>query len=355
MTVGIAINGFGRIGRQVVRRIALDEPDLDVVAINSSRATPEICAHLLKYDSIFGRFQGKVEHDKQNLIVDGHPIRVTDQRDPLLCPWHAYGVDVVVESTGHFTQREGAAKHLTAGASKVLITAPGIHDDVTIVVGVNDADYDAHRHRVVSAASCTTNCLAPMLKVLNEEFGVEGALMTTIHAFTRDQELLDGTHSDLRRARAATLNMTPTKTGAAKAIDRVMPELAGRVVGIAIRVPIPDVSLVDLNVTLTKEVTTEQINDAFRAAADGPMGRVLGVTDEPLVSSDFHGDFHSAVMDLASTRRGPGTQAKVLAWYDNEAGYAARVIDLCCLMGAGLPDREEKAQPAAPAAPAVKA
>jgi glyceraldehyde 3-phosphate dehydrogenase len=203
------------------------------------------------------------------------------------------------------------------------------------VVGVNDDKYDANRHRVISAASCTTNCLAPMLQVLHSEFGIVGALMTTIHAFTRDQQLLDGTHKDLRRARAATLNMTPTKTGAAKAIDRVMPELAGRVVGIAVRVPVPDVSLVDLSVTLSKEVTVEEINEAFRTASEGPMSRVLDVTDEPLVSSDFHGDSHSAVMDLASTRRGPGTQAKVLAWYDNEAGYAARVVDLCSKIGGG--------------------
>lgn len=333
MTIPVAINGFGRIGRQVLRRIAHSEPELEVVAVNSVRTTPEVCAHLFKYDSVFGRYPGKVDHDDKNMIVDGRPIRITDQRDPLLCPWHAFGVDVVVEATGHFTHREAAAKHLKAGASKVLITAPAQYEDITIVVGVNDEQYDSNRHRVISAASCTTNCLAPMLKVLHSQFGIVGALMTTIHAFTRDQQLLDGTHKDLRRARAATLNMTPTKTGAAKAIDRVMPELAGRVVGIAVRVPVPDVSLVDLNVTLSKEVTVEEINQAFRDASEGPMGRVLDVTDEPLVSSDFHGDSHSAVLDLASTRRGPGTQAKVLAWYDNEAGYAARVVDLCSKIG----------------------
>lgn len=338
MTTRIAINGFGRIGRQVLRRIALSEPDLEVVAINSSRTTPDICAHLFKYDSVFGRYSGKVDHDKQNLIVDGRPIRITDQRDPLLCPWHAYEVDIVVEATGHFTHREAAAKHLKAGAQKVVITAPSQYEDITIVMGVNDDQYDPHRHRVISAASCTTNCLAPMLKVLHDDFGVEGALMTTIHAFTRDQELLDGTHRDLRRARAATLNMTPTKTGAAKAIDRVMPELTGRIVGIAVRVPVPDVSLVDLSVTLERETTVEELNDAFKAAAEGPMATVLAVTDEPLVSSDFHGDSHSTVMDLASTRRGPGTQAKVLAWYDNEAGYAARVVDVCDLIGGSLED-----------------
>ncbi|HEX9316690.1 MAG TPA: type I glyceraldehyde-3-phosphate dehydrogenase, partial [Actinomycetota bacterium] len=256
---------------------------------------------------------------------------------PLLCPWHAYDVDVVVEATGRFTHREQAAQHLRAGASRVLITAPAKYEDVTIVMGVNDEAYDPDRHHVVSAASCTTNCLAPLLKVLHSAFGVAGGLMTTIHAFTRDQELLDGTHSDLRRARAATLNMTPTKTGAAKAIDKVLPELTGRIVGIAVRVPIPDVSLVDLNVTLERPATMEQINHAFRSAAEGPLAPVLDVTEEPLVSSDFHGDTHSAVVDLASTRRGPNGQAKVLAWYDNEAGYAARVVDLCRCMGARAP------------------
>lgn len=337
MTTRLAINGFGRIGRQVLRRV-VNEPDLEVPVINSARTRPEICAHLMKYDSVFGRYPGEVGFDDQHLIVDGRSIRVTDQPDPLLCPWHAYGVDVVVEATGRFTHREQAAQHLRAGASRVLITAPAKYEDVTIVMGVNDHVYDPDRHHIVSAASCTTNCLAPLLKVLHSAFGVAGGLMTTIHAFTRDQELLDGTHRDLRRARAATLNMTPTKTGAAKAIERVMPELAGRIVGIAVRVPIPDVSLVDLNVTLEQSATVEQINDAFREASEGELAPVLDVVDEPLVSSDFHGDTHSAVVDLASTRRGPNSQAKVLAWYDNEAGYAARVVDVCRLVGATPPD-----------------
>jgi glyceraldehyde 3-phosphate dehydrogenase len=355
--VRLAINGFGRIGRQVLRRIAYT-PDsgLEVVAINSVRTNADVCAHMFKYDSVFGRYPGKVEHDAKNLIVDGRAIRITDQPDPLLCPWHAYGVDIVVEATGRFTHREQAALHLKAGASKVVITAPGSYEDCTVVVGVNDDIYDPHRHRIISAASCTTNCLAPMLKVLHEEFGVEGALMTTIHAFTRDQQLLDGTHRDLRRARAATLNMTPTKTGAAKAIDKVMPELTGRVVGISVRVPVPDVSLVDLSVTLEREAMVEEINDAFKLAAQGPMATVLDVTEEPLVSSDFHGDTHSAIIDLASSRRGPGTQAKVLAWYDNEAGYAARVVDLCGIVGRGMteePKAQVKPEPAA-AGPGTK-
>lgn len=335
MTTRIAINGFGRIGRQVLRQIALGHPELEVVAINSSRTTGKAAAHMFMYDSVHGRYPGKVDFDSQNLIVDGQVIRVTDQRDPLLCPWHAFGVDIVVEATGHFNHREAAAKHLKAGADKVVITAPGQYEDVTIVMGVNDEIYEHDRHHIISAASCTTNCLAPMLKVLHADFGVEGALMTTIHAFTRDQQLLDGTHSDPRRARAATLNMTPTKTGAAKAIDKVMPELAGRIVGIAVRVPVPDVSLVDLSVTLNRHTKTEEINNAYRAAAlSSEMFGVLDVTDEPLVSSDFAGDTHSTVMDLASTRRGPGTQLKVLAWYDNEAGYSARVVDICALIAA---------------------
>ena len=349
MTTKMAINGFGRIGRQVLRQISLGHPELEVVAINSSRTTGKAAAHMFMYDSVHGRYPGKVDFDSQNVIVDGRPIRVTDQRDPLLCPWHAFGVDIVVEATGHFNHREAAAKHLKAGADKVVITAPGQYEDVTLVMGVNHHTYDHDRHHIISAASCTTNCLAPMLKVLHEGFGVEGALMTTIHAFTRDQQLLDGTHSDPRRARAATLNMTPTKTGAAKAIDKVMPELSGRIVGIAVRVPVPDVSLVDLSVTLARHTKTEEINDAYRAAAlSAEMFGVLDVTDEPLVSSDFAGDTHSTVMDLASTRRGPGTQLKVLAWYDNEAGYSARVVDICAMIHDQNEARSAKPEEEAP-------
>jgi glyceraldehyde 3-phosphate dehydrogenase len=333
VTVRVAINGFGRIGRQVLRQVTRGHPDIDVVAVNSSRANAELCAHLFKYDSVFGRYDGEVVSDDGHLVVDGRPIRISDQSDPLLCPWHAFDVDVVVEATGRFTDRDQASQHLKAGARKVLITAPARYEDITLVVGVNDALYDAGRHHVVSAASCTTNCLAPLLKVLHEAFGVTGGLMTTIHAYTRDQELLDGTHPDLRRARAANLNMAPTKTGAARAIDKIFPELAGRVVGLAVRVPIPDVSLVDLTATLDQPVTVDDVNRVFREAATGTMGSVLAVTDEPLVSTDFHGDTRSAVVDLASTRGGPGNAVKVLAWYDNEAGYAARVIDLCRLLG----------------------
>jgi len=330
----IGINGFGRIGRNYFRAALAQGADLEIVAVNDLTDNKTL-AHLLKYDSIAGRLDATVEYDDDHIIVDGLNVRITSQADPLLCPWHAFGVDVVIEATGRFTQRDQASAHLRAGARKVLITAPGRYEDLTVVMGVNDDQYDPDRHHVVSAASCTTNCLAPVLTVLHDSFGVSGGLMTTIHAFTRDQELLDGTNGDLRRARAATLNMTPTKTGAAKAIDQVMPHLAGRIVGIAVRVPIPDVSLVDLSATLDVPATVQDINDAFREAAGGRLRGVLDVTEEPLVSGDFHGDTNSAVMDLVSTRRGPGTQTKVLAWYDNEAGYSARVVELCRLLGTG--------------------
>lgn len=328
----VAINGFGRIGRQVMRRIARGDTDIEVVAINSVRATPQVSAHLLKYDSVFGRFPGKIDHDDGNLVIDGRPIRIIAQADPLLCPWHAYDVDIVIEATGRFTTRDAAADHLKAGASKVIITAPARYDDATIIIGVNDDIYDPESHHVISAGSCTTNCLAPILAVLQKRYGIVSGLMTTIHSYTRDQELLDGTHSDLRRARAATLNMTPTKTGAAKAIDRIFPELAGKVVGLAVRVPLPDVSLVDLSVSLVEHPTVQELNEAFLQESTGRMTGVLGVTDEPLVSSDFHGDEHSAIIDLDSTRRAPDGLAKILAWYDNEAGYSARVVDLCRLI-----------------------
>jgi glyceraldehyde 3-phosphate dehydrogenase len=333
VTVRIAVNGFGRIGRQVVRRVLQEGRDLDLVVVNSRQARPEVLTYLLKYDSLHGRYPGEVSHHDGCLVIDDREIRVTDQPDPLLSPWDAFDIDVVVEATGRFTNRDSAAFHLRSGARKVLITAPARYDDFAVVVGVNDHLYDPDRHHVVSAGSGTTNCLAPILKVLHDAFGVEGALVTSIEAFTREDRLLDGSHHDLRRARAATLNMTPTKAEAATAIDRLLPALAGRVAGIAVRVPVPDVSLVDLSVRLTQLTTMDQLNDAFREAAAGPLAPVLGVTDEPLVSADFRGDSRSAVIDLTFTRRGPGTQAKVIGWYDNEAGYAARVVDLCRLLG----------------------
>ncbi len=343
MTTRVAINGFGRIGRQALRNIASRDGDIEVVVVNSAGATPMLSAHLFKYDSVLGRYPGIVESDEDHLIVDGKPITVTSQADPLMCPWHAFDVDIVIEATGRFTSRETAAHHLRAGASKVIVTAPMRNDDATIVFGVNEDVYDPDCHHVISAASCTTNCLAPVLSILHENFGVAGGLVTTIHSFTRDQELLDGANPDLRRARAATLNMCPTKTGAAKAIDRVLPALSGKLVGLAVRVPLPDVSLVDLNVTLETPVSVEQVNEEFRSQALGPMGVVLDATDEPLVSSDFQGNEHSAIVDLQSTRRADGGLLKVLAWYDNEAGYAARVVDLVDLVGGTLKGKKDGA------------
>jgi len=341
----VAINGFGRIGRQVVRQMA-DRADVEVVAVNNTRGSPSTVAQLFKYDSIYGRYPGDVAHDEHHLVVDGHPIRVLRQPEPLLCPWHALGIDVVVEATGTFTQRDACADHLKAGAHKVLVTAPARDADLTVVVGVNDDRYDVEAMHIVSAASCTTNCLAPMVKVLHERFGVVGGMVTTIHAFTRDQEIHDTIHEDPRRGRAASLNMTPTRTGAAKAIDAVLPELAGRLVGIAVRVPVPDVSLTDLSVVLDRPTTVEDINDAFvSAAADAHWHGVLAASDEPLVSADYVGDHHSCTVDLASTRGAPQHQFKVLGWYDNEAGYAARVVDLVSIVAGRRP-----AKPAAAAA-----
>ncbi|HYN36956.1 MAG TPA: type I glyceraldehyde-3-phosphate dehydrogenase [Actinomycetota bacterium] len=337
MTLRIGINGFGRIGRQILRRVLALGDEIAVPVINSRGAAPELAAHLFKYDSVFGRFPGECHADGEDLIVNGRSIRITAHEDPVLCPWQAFEVDVVLEATGGFTTRDAAAAHLHAGAQKVIITAPAKDEDLTVVVGVNDSAYDPEQHHVISAASCTTNCLAPVLFVLHEYFGVKSGLMTTIHSFTRDQELLDGTHSDLRRARAATLNMTPTKTGAAKAIDKVFPELAGRIVGCAVRVPLPDVSLLDLVVVLNDPPEVQRANEAFQEAAQGRMKGILDVTSEPLVSSDFHGDVHSAVVDLASTMKAPSGCLKVLAWYDNEAGYAARVVDLARMIGERLP------------------
>ncbi|MEX2619818.1 MAG: type I glyceraldehyde-3-phosphate dehydrogenase [Egibacteraceae bacterium] len=324
----VAINGFGRIGRQVLRQLA-DDRDVAVVAVNSGRGRPSSLAQLFFYDSIYGRFSGDVAHGDDHLLVQGRRIDVLTERDPRKLPWSAMGVDVVIEATGSFNHLEGAAAHLDAGARKVLITAPARNVELTAVVGVNDDTYDPETDHVVSAASCTTNCLAPMAKVLHEAFGVVGGLVTTIHAFTRDQEIHDAIHDDPRRGRAASMNMTPTRTGAAKAIDKVMPEIAGMLVGIAVRVPVPDVSLTDLSVVLERRTTVEEINDAFTAASeDPPWAGVLAVSGEPLVSCDYVGDRHSCTVDLDSTRGAAGNQFKVLGWYDNEAGYAARVVDL---------------------------
>ncbi|HEX9696169.1 MAG TPA: type I glyceraldehyde-3-phosphate dehydrogenase [Actinomycetota bacterium] len=337
MTIRCAINGFGRIGRTMLRRM-LTDGGVEPVAVNSDRGTPESIAHLFRYDTVFGRWPGAVEIDGTSMVVDGHPIELISNRDPAALPWHDLGIDVVAEATGRFTAHDDAAAHLRAGARKVLITAPASGADATLVVGVNDHLYDPDAHSIVSGASCTTNCLAPVAAVLHERFGILGGLVTTVHAYTRDQSLVDGTHEDPRRARAAAQNMVPTKTGAAKAIGLVLPDLAGRLVGIAIRVPVCDVSLLDLSVVLERTTGVEEINDAFRLAAlTRPAGRIIGVCDEPLVSSDFRGDDRSCVIDAASTRGGPGNQFKVLAWYDNEWGYASRMVDLVRLIGAPLP------------------
>lgn len=333
----IALNGFGRIGRQVVRQIVTGHRPLELVAINSGRGSPSALAQLLTYDSVYGRFGMPVAPGADHLAIDGRRIPLLAEPDPRRLPWADLGVDVVVEATGSFTDRDGAAQHLRAGARKVLVTAPTKRADLTAVVGVNDDCYDHAAHDVVSAASCTTNCLAPMVQVLHARFGVLSGVVTTIHAYTRDQELQDAIHDDPRRGRAAGLNVTPTRTGAAEAINPVLPALAGRLAGIAVRVPVPSVSLVDLSVLLDQDVTADSLNGAFTAASARERWHgVLATSDEPLVSSDYVGDAHSCTIDLPSTRTSPGGHAKVLGWYDNEAGYAARVIDLALRMASPL-------------------
>jgi len=331
MAVQIGINGFGRIGR-IVFRATLDK-DVEVVGINDLTSAATL-AHLLKYDSVHGHFPGTVEADGDNLIVNGKTIPVLSERDPASLPWGKLGAQIVVESTGIFTAREKAAKHLEGGAERVIISAPSGDPDETFVLGVNSEAYDKDKHFVVSNASCTTNCLAPFAKVLNDEFGLESGWMTTIHAYTSDQLIQDGPHSDLRRARAAGASMIPTSTGAAKAIALVLPELKGKLDGYAMRVPTTDVSIVDLSCKLKKNTTAEEINAAFKAAADGPLKGILQFTDEPLVSIDFVGNAHSSIVDGLSTKVMDGNFAKVLSWYDNETGYSTRVVDLALLMGA---------------------
>lgn len=322
----VGINGFGRIGRCFVRSLVEDRDALDLVLINDLTDAPTL-AHLLKYDSVHGRFQGTVEAKGDALVINGKSVKITAYRDPTEIPWQASGVDIVIESTGVFRKRAQVQKHLDAGAKKVLISAPASGPDVTLACGINLESYAADKHHIISNASCTTNCLAPVAKVLHEQFGIENGLMTTIHSYTNDQRILDLPHSDLRRARAAALSMIPTSTGAATAIKEVLPALEGKLDGMAIRVPTPNVSVVDLTVKLSKEATVESINDAFRTAAQGALKGVMAVTDEPLVSIDFNGDRHSATVDLTETKA-IGDIAKVLAWYDNEAGYSQRLYDL---------------------------
>jgi glyceraldehyde 3-phosphate dehydrogenase len=326
MAIRIGINGFGRIGRNVLRA-SLHDPELQFVGINDLTDAKTL-AHLLKYDSIHGPLPVSVEAREDQIIVDGKPIKILAKKDPKELPWKDLGADLVIESTGRFTERDGASKHLSAGAKRVIITAPSKDADVTIVLGVNDAMFDPASHQIISNASCTTNCLAPLAKVLVESVGIKHGIMTTIHSYTNDQQLLDLPHKDLRRARAAALSMIPTSTGAAKAIHLVLPQLKGKLDGSAIRVPTPNVSLVDLTVETEQDCDVTAINAAFRRAADGPLKGILQYCEEPIVSSDENGDPHSAVLDSLLTTVLDRRMVKVMAWYDNEWGYSCRVRDL---------------------------
>ena len=336
MAIRAAINGFGRIGRNVLRSAKQEgNNDIDFVAVNDL-TSPHTLAHLLKYDSVHGRYPGTIEVSEDGLVIDGEEVKVLSERDPAALPWADLGVDIVIESTGVFRDHESASKHIEAGARKVIISAPGKNEDVTIVLGVNQDRYNPNSHNIISNASCTTNCLAPVVKVLSDEFGFRHGLMTTIHAYTTDQRILDLPHSDLRRSRAAGMSMIPTTTGAAKATGLVLPQVEGRIDGMAIRVPTSDVSLVDLVAELERDVTEDEVNNAFQAAADGAMAGVLGVSNEPLVSIDYTSDPRSSTVDALSTSVMDGRMVKVLAWYDNEWGYSSRVVDLVGFVGAQL-------------------
>ena len=326
MTVSIAINGFGRIGRMVFRQ-AIVQDELNLVAINASYPA-ETLAHLIKYDTNHGTFNGTVEAEEGALIVNGKRVVIVSEREPKLLPWKEMGVELVIEATGKFNDRDKAAMHLEAGAKKVILTAPGKNEDITVVLGVNDELLDLTKHDVISNASCTTNCLAPVAKVLNDTFGIENGLMTTVHAYTNDQNNIDNPHKDLRRARNCASSIIPTSTGAAKALALVLPELKGKLHGMALRVPTPNVSLVDLVVDLQKDVTVEEVNAAFIAAAEGPMKGILNFSMEPLVSSDYNTTTYSSTIDGLTTMVMGDRKVKVLAWYDNEWGYSARVVDL---------------------------
>ncbi len=326
MSVKVAINGFGRIGRLVLRA-GLNKKDVEFVAVNDL-TDPRTLAHLLKYDSVHGIMQAEVKHKEDAIIIDGKEIKAYAMKEPESLPWKDLGVDVVLESTGKFTDRAGAERHIKAGAKKVIISAPAKGPDVTFVLGVNEEVYDKTKHHVISMGSCTTNCLAPVVKILQMEYGIEYGLMTTIHAFTNDQVVLDEPHKDLRRARAAALSMIPTTTGAAKAISEVIPELKGKLDGLAIRVPTPNVSLVDFVATLSTKATKEEINKKFKEYANGPMKGILACSEEPLVSRDFNGDSHSSTVDMDNTTVIGGNMVKVLSWYDNEWGFSNRMFEL---------------------------
>ncbi len=327
MATRVGINGFGRIGRQTLKALIERHPDIEVVAVNDITDT-HTNAHLLKYDSTYGRFPGEVSVDGNDLIVNGRRITVVAQRDPGAIPWGDLGASIVVESTGLFTDAEKASAHLRGGARKVIISAPAKNEDITIVLGVNEDKYDPAKHTIISNASCTTNCLAPVAKVLNDAFGIEKALMTTVHSYTNDQRILDQVHKDLRRARTAGANIIPTTTGAAVAVSLVIPELKGKFDGFSLRVPTVTVSIIDLVATLRKGVSRDAINQAFKDAARGHLRGILDYTDEPLVSSDFRGDPHSAIVDGQSTMLLGDNFVKVIAWYDNDWGYSCRVSDL---------------------------
>ena len=336
MALSAGINGFGRIGRNVFRAAHAQGADIEWVGVNDITDTQTL-AHLLKYDSLLGPFPGTIEATESGIVVDGRELPIFSERDPGALPWSDVGADVVIESTGLFTDRDSAAKHLAAGAHKVIISAPAKGADVTLVPGVNDDAYDADRHEVISNASCTTNCLAPVAKILNDSVGIEAGVMNTIHAYTADQNLHDAPHKDLRRARAAAINLVPTSTGAAKAIGAVIPELDGKLNGVAVRAPIPTGSVVDLTCHVSRETSAEEVNAAFRERADaGPLEGILQYSEDPLVSSDIAGSAYSAVFDSGLTMVVGGTVVKVLAWYDNEWGYSNRLVDLAQRVLAGV-------------------
>lgn len=324
--VRVAINGFGRIGRNILRA-SLNNKEIDFVAINDITDAKTL-AHLLKYDSVFGILDADIKATENSIVINGKEIKITSEKDPAKLPWKELKVDVALECTGLFTNREKAEGHLTAGAKKVIISAPAKNEDITICMGVNNEKYDPAKHNIISNASCTTNCLAPVAKVLSDKFGIVKGLMTTVHAYTNDQRILDLPHKDLRRARAAALSMIPTSTGAAKAVSLVLPELKGKLDGMAVRVPVPDVSLVDLVAELEKPATAEELNAAFKEAAEGKMKGVLQYTEEPLVSIDFTGNSHSSILDGLSTKVMGNNMVKVLSWYDNEWGFSSRMRDL---------------------------
>ncbi len=335
MSIKVGINGFGRIGRQVIRAAREAGADIDFVAVNDLTDTRTL-AHLFKYDSVHRTYRGTVQSEPDAITIDGDRIRIFKEKDPAALPWKSLGADIILESTGRFTNADDARKHIAGGAKKVIISAPAKGEDLTIVLGVNHARYDAAAHHIVSNASCTTNCLVPMVKVVRDAFGFRHASMVTIHSYTNDQNVLDLPHKDLRRARAAAVSIIPTTTGAAKATSLVIPEVKGKIDGIAIRVPTPDVSLTELTVEVERPTTIADVNAAFKAAADGPLKGILQYTDEELVSSDYIGNPHSCILDSKSTNVIDGTMVKVSGWYDNEWGYACRCVDLIKFIGASL-------------------